>query len=517
VGSFWPHVAPSIQLQRNVSKVLLSEQAVTAPRAMTIAAVRRFICLTLFVWGSRYATAADERFIDAHGSAIEALLKESLDGSNAGMVIGLLDSTGTRVFSAGKLDDGTEAKVDGDTVFEIGSCTKVFTTLLACEMARRGEVNLEDPVAKHLPPEVKVPAFEGKQITLRHLAAQESGLPWHADSHQRIFQHSSGRAALEELRKAADAYTAEDLYEFLAGHTLSRAPGSQFQYSNVGMALLGRALELRMGETYETLVVNRICRPLKMNDTRITLTPDQKTRLARGHWADGTLAENINFQVMAPAGSLLSTTNDLLKFLSATLALTDSDLRPAMEEMQVVRHVDAPKFGTTAMPWWDLGVYQPPGSQLLGHGGGGFGYLAFIGFDRLKRRGVVALTNQLAVNPEGIVWTLLQGLPLSRENVTYLVREIVGVGVALDEDKATGTLRITSVYLKSPAGLAGLSAGLRIEKINGVSVQGKSLQDCLGMMKGSVGTKVSFDVVNPETKENKTVELTRQKFVTTTG
>ena len=97
------------------------------------------------------------------------------------------------------------------------------------------------------------------------------------------------------------------------------------------------------------------------------------------------------------------------------------------------------------------------------------------------------------------------------------MREIVGIGTALDTDKATGWLRITSVYPKSPVGQAGLSAGLLIRKINGVSVEGKSVQECLGMIGGQAGTKVRFEIINPERKETNTVELTRQKFVTSTG
>ena len=185
--------------------------------------------------------------------------------------------------------------------------------------------------------------------------------------------------------------------------------------------------------------------------------------------------------------------------------------------MQIVRHTDSPRFGRTAMPWLDEGMYQPPGSELLAHGGGGFGYLAFIGFDKKQRRAVVVLSNQMAVNPAGVGWTILQGMPLSHENVTYFVREIVGIGMALDADKATGMVRITSVYPKSPAGKAGLTAGLVIQKINGVSVEGKSLQECLGMIGGQAGTKVRFEIFNPERKGTNTVELTRQKFVTSTG
>ena len=77
-----------------------------------------------------------------------------------------------------------------------------------------------------------------------------------------------------------------------------------------------------------------------------------------------------------------------------------------------------------------------------------------------KRRGVVVLTNQMKVIPYNIGWTLLQGMPLTRENITYGVREIVGLGIALDTDEKSGAVRISAVFPKSPAGEAGLAAGL---------------------------------------------------------
>lgn len=484
---------------------------------MNLAKALRFVCFTLLMLVATLPAVAQKDFTDADAHAVQVFLRKTFTNDNAGMVIGILDQHGSRVFSAGKLDNGTDQEVNGDTVFEIGSVTKVFTSLLALDMARRGEVKLDDPVVKFLPARVKVPAYEGKEITLRNLATQDSGLPWNPDNLDKILLRDPKKPSLKEFKEACDAYTAEDLYAFLARHKLTNAPGTRFQYSNVGMALLGHAMALRAGESYESLVVNRIARPLKMDSTRITLTPEQKARLARGHWADGKPSENVKFQVTASAGALLSTANDLLKFLSANLSLTRIELSPLMEEMQIIRHADAPKFGKTAMPWFDEGVYQPPGSELLGHGGGGFGYLAFIGFDKKQRRGVVVLSNQMAVNPSGVGWTILQGMPLSRENVTYFVREIVGIGMALDADRATGMVRITSVYPKSPAGQAGLSAGLLIWKINGVSVEGKSVQECLGMISGQAGTKVRFEIFNSERKETNTVELTRQRFVTSTG
>jgi D-alanyl-D-alanine-carboxypeptidase/D-alanyl-D-alanine-endopeptidase len=495
-------------------RVQLPFPAIIESHGVRIPLLFGFICSTAIGLTFQIAAAAEDGFTIVEADQIQAFLRDNFANGNAGMVIGLLDKDGGRAFAAGKLDNGTDQEVNGDTIFEIGSTTKVFTSLLALDMDRRGEIKLDDPVAKYLPNRVKIPSYDGRQISFRHLAAQDSGLPWNPEDLDQILQQTPKESSLRKFKNACDAYTAEDLYTFLAKYELTSAPGTKFQYSNVGMALLGHALALKAGESYESLVVERICRPLKMDSTCITLTTEQKTRLARGHFDDGTLGENVSFQVMASAGSLLSTTNDLLKFLSANLSFTQTELGQPMQEMQVIRHSGEPRFGNTAMPWFDDAVYQPPGMELLAHGGGGFGYLAFMGFDKRKRRGVVILSNQMAVNPSGVGWTILQGMPLTPENIRYIVREIVGVGVALDADKKTGLLRITTVYPKSPAAQAGLSAGLLIQKINGISVEGKEVRECVAMLGGPPGGAVELEISDPDGKETRTVEVTRQKFIT---
>jgi CubicO group peptidase (beta-lactamase class C family) len=174
---------------------------------MTKSTIRRIVGFTLLIMAARYSAAAQDGFTNEE--PIKAFLNENFSKGNVGMVVGIVDGRGSRIFGRGKLDNGTDQEVNGDTVFEIGSCTKAFTALLALDMARRGEWGIDDSVSRHLPERIKVPAFEGRPITLRHLAAQESGLPWHSDGHERIFQQSSGQSALKELKAAADAYTAE--------------------------------------------------------------------------------------------------------------------------------------------------------------------------------------------------------------------------------------------------------------------------------------------------------------------
>jgi len=451
------------------------------------------------------------RFVDGNAKTVEAFLYENFDDRNFGMVVGLLDEHGSRVYSAGKLDNATDRSVDGDTLFEIGSVTKVFTALLLLEAAQRGEVNVDDPVAKYLPKTARMPARNGKEIKLINLAAQDSGLPNNPT-------HPSGKApealSLEERKELVESCTVDDLYTFASGHQLAHDPGERFIYSNVGMAILGQILMQRTGKDYESLVVDRICRPLKMESTCITLTHAQRDRLATSHLDDGVASERLHLKGMVGSGALLSTANDLLRFLSATLALTETHLKSQMEEMQKVRHTNSTEFGRTATPWWDQGVYNPPGADLLGHAGGTYGSKAFIGFDKAKRRGVVVLTNQARIAPNNVGWVLLQEVPLVPENIVSLVREVIGIGVAVESDKASGLLRVSHVFPNSSAGKAGLSKGLLVQTINDVSVERKALADCLTMLAVPNGTKVRLDLFDPEVKQNRTVELTRRKFIT---
>ena len=212
--------------------------------------------------------AADAEYRDS----IAAFLHEHFDQQNAGMVVALVDEDGTKILAAGKLGNDAGDRVDGDTVFEIGSVTKTFTVLLLLDAVQRGEVSLDDPAAKYLPAEVKLPTHNGKDITLLNLAAQDSGLPFNANNH-------TGGDWAERFAN----YTVPRMYDFLSRSQLAQAPGEKFQYSNIGMGLLGHALARNAGSDFESLVKERICRPLSMQSTGISLSPAQAARFAVGH------------------------------------------------------------------------------------------------------------------------------------------------------------------------------------------------------------------------------------------
>jgi CubicO group peptidase (beta-lactamase class C family) len=477
---------------------------------MNTRTIRFAVAALLFA--AQLPTAAQNHFTDADAEGIKAFLHDNFQQTNACIVIGLVDEWGSRIFSAGKLNNGTDQEVNGDTVFFIGSATKTFTTLLLEDMVERGEMRLDDPAAKYLPKSVRVPTHGDKEITLLDLATHTAGFPINPDN-------MSGANVKEQY----ETYTVEKMYAFLSGYTLSRDPGTEFEYSNLGMSLLGHIIALKAGTDFETAVVDRICRPLHMDSTCITPTPELKVRLAIGHESSGERSLPWNLKVYAPAGAVHSTANDLLKYMSANAGLTRSKLTPLMEKTHVIRFKDShglpgiadkALFGHTAMDWVDRGVYQPPGMDLLGHAGGAGSYHAWIGFDKKQQRGVVVLSTANDLSVETIGWTLLQRLPLTSQSAAELVREIVGLGLAFDLDKKTRKIHITKVYPTSPAGQAGLSAGLIIRSINGVSVEGKSLTDCMKIMRGPAGTTVRLELVNSDRGEINTVELTKQKFLT---
>jgi CubicO group peptidase (beta-lactamase class C family) len=339
------------------------------------------LVMTLLCVTARHLHAAASTPVDAD---IKSLLRDRVAQPNHGtcLVAGVIDATGSKVVSYGNLSESNPRAADGDTVFEIGSATKVFTGLLLADAAQRGEVALDDPVSKFLPQSAKTPSRNGRQITLLDLATHTSGLPRLPDN----------LAPSDPANPYAD-YTPEKLYQFLSGYKLPREIGSKFEYSNLGVGLLGHALALRAATGYEDLLVGRIAAPLGMNATRISLSPDLKSRLAQGHGVDGQPAANWDMATLAGAGGVRSTANDLLKFVAANLGVNKSPLWPAMQLSQKPHHDAGSPNMDVALCWH---IAKSPNGNVVWHNGETGGYHSFIAFDPATKRGVVVLSNAAA-------------------------------------------------------------------------------------------------------------------------
>jgi CubicO group peptidase (beta-lactamase class C family) len=311
-------------------------------------------------------------------SEIRRILVDRIDGAwkGVGIVVGVIEPKGTRLVAYGSLDQGDKRPLDGNTIFEIGSVTEVFTSLLLADMVQRGEVALSDPVAKYLPAGVKVPERGGRRITLEDLSTHTSGLP----------RLPSNLKPANPANPYAD-YSTERLYEFLSTYKLWRDIGSGFEYSNLGGGLLGHALARRAGMTYEALVTSRIAQPLEMRSTGITLSAEMKARLALGHNDKLAAVPNFDYQALAGTGALRSSANDLMVFLSANLGYSKSPLAPAMAAMLKVRRKTTSPGTEMALGW----LVDRDG--IVWRNGSTAGYRSFVVYDPKSRVGLVVLSN----------------------------------------------------------------------------------------------------------------------------
>ena len=299
------------------------------------------------------------------------------------IVVGMVSPNGTQVSGYGNISSFDSTEVDGNTVFDVASISKTFVAIILVDMVNQGLVNLNDPIEKYLPVDnVTVPSYNGHKITLENLATHTSGLPdfptgW-------IRNHS---------------YTTQQVYDFVSNATLSSKPGTKANYSDIGMGLLGHILSLRAGVSFDQLVKDRILNVLamdstgmRMNTSGISVPEDIKSRYATGHIAGKEV--NLEFipETIESAGAMYSSTNDLLKYLSANIGLIQTKINDSIQETHLIRH----SFGQTSenkslKDYIGLGwtVTTDFGKEVIWHTGSIDGYTSIIGFNPSKQIGLV--------------------------------------------------------------------------------------------------------------------------------
>ena len=346
------------------------------------------------------------------------------------IAVGLIDSNGTDFYSHGKISNTSNTAVDENTIFAIGSITKVFATTLLADMVNQGLVKLDDPFEKYLPSNIKVPQYNNHKITVEDLATHTSGLPYFPSNYCSSFDHTStayqnSAQYRKDLMDCTKNYTFDKFYQALSNTTLSRDSGTKFEYSNFGIGLLGHILRLKSNmSSFDELLSKRILNVLGMNNTGIDLSDEQKSRLAIGHFDGGQELPTWNAsEPLTPGPALHSTVSDLLKFLSANMGLIKTKLNDAMQETQFIRHTtnhllpnDEPaSFHTDKFDSDKLGFYVGLGwiittnfgQEMIWHSGSTpDGYNAFIAFNPVKQQGLVILCSVDAsnVNISGIIF-----------------------------------------------------------------------------------------------------------------
>lgn len=309
---------------------------------------------------------------------VDAIVQPLVDDGNAqSIVVGIIDSSGTHVYGYGKISKEVDRAPDGKTVFEIGGLTTPLTGTMMAVMKQDGVINYEDPLQNYLPTDVKL-EVKDQPITLLDLATHHSGLPVMPDN----------ASAVTDPKGPFADYNEEKLNAFLKSYKPTRAPGAEYEYSNLGIGILGHVLAKHANMSYEQMVHDRVLEPLQMTDTTMTLNESQKSRFAPGHDADGKVTSNWIFNdAVAGAGGLRSTCDDLIKFAEVQIHPPDGKLGDAIRETHESR---AP-----VLPGREIGLTWmiDAGGICVWHQGDTGGYQSFLACGPEAGVGVVMLAN----------------------------------------------------------------------------------------------------------------------------
>jgi CubicO group peptidase (beta-lactamase class C family) len=268
------------------------------------------------------------------------------------------------------LDTGVEATTD--SLFQIGSITKVWTTTVVMGLVEGRLVELDAPLRRYLPEFAVLEDGVADHVTIRHLLTHSSGIDG-----DNFADTGRGDDALEKY-----VATCASLRQV---HPV----GATMSYCNTGFSLLGRVIEIATGETWDTTMRHRLFEPLRLTHTATLPEDVLRFRAAMGHIRPGDELITAPMwglpRTAGPAGAICSTASEVVRFAQLHLEGGTLDgeqvLQPssvaAMQEPQVA--VPSGGVGTSAAHWglgWEL--FEWGGRRVIGHDGGTIGQVAFL-------------------------------------------------------------------------------------------------------------------------------------------
>ncbi len=311
---------------------------------------------------------------------VEEELKKRVDlGYNQHLVVGEISDGKTSFYHAGDFLFSPE-----NTLFEIGSITKLFTAHLALILEAEGLFNLGDSVASYLPSWIEI----DPKMQIHHLITHTSGIK-DPDSENYVHPRTGNTVRAAE-------FTIAELYTYLKKEHPS--PVNKPLYSNLGYGLLGYILEKVSGKPYERILKDKLLAPLQMESTYVNVSQSTKNRLVQGTNM-GKSAPYWNLSHLPGFASLKSTAKDLASYLDALFSTKNSPLNK-----EIIAKLCAPAFdleipgvvstyGLTIDKRFDGEFYAAAGTTL--------GFSSFIGFDIKRKKGIILLTDASSVDSLG--------------------------------------------------------------------------------------------------------------------
>lgn len=328
---------------------------------------------------------------------IHELAAELLRENARAVGVAVIDERSARHYALGprSVREPDGPAFDADTTFEIGSVSKVFAGLMLADAEQRGELTLDDPIARELP-DWKLPEHNGRAMTLRHAATHLTGLPNMPGNWQTV-------------DKGRTRYTHAHFREYLASHVLATTPGERYVYSNLGSALIALALEHKTGRAYSELLTDRIFAPLGLQRTGYS---DKRYRID-ANMLDGYEEDDapsiprLDVSPVGPCCVIRSSLRDMSQFATAAL-------NP--------KHPLAAVFVRAAEPQRPLDPLEPEGRwialgweldrrfNILRKSGQVAGYRSELMLQPSEQRGLFVVVNSMHADITGLSNRLIETL-----------------------------------------------------------------------------------------------------------
>ncbi len=299
-----------------------------------------------------------------------------ISGDRPGIAIGIYDNGQVSYYNYGVQHLQNGGAIDEHTLFEIGSLTKPFTASLLAIMAEKGEVAMDDSLQPYLPADISLIQKGNEPIRLSHLVNHTSGWP-------RIPDNTSEDSPFYP-------YSINDLKDFINGYKPPRKAGIKYEYSNLGMGLLGYILKEERHSSYFDLVQSELLVPLNMNETFLNAEGYTSSKVAQGYEGNEERDPMLFSEVFEGAGVLNSTSADMVKFIEAQFETTATPLNLGLAKTHEATFTvtDVTDVG---MGWL---ITRLEDDQLVHwHNGGTAAFNSYMAFNKETQKGVVLLMN----------------------------------------------------------------------------------------------------------------------------
>ncbi len=356
--------------------------------------IRFFICFVLSIFSFTLISHAQEKF--KYEAKLKELAAPYIENKvfQSAMVGVVLDGK-SWFLPLGKLSASNESAPNQDTLYEIGSITKVFTaTLLADAVENQKSMKLDQTIADVLPELARLNQEVASKVTLKHLAQHMSGLPRMPDN---IMPKDPNNPFADYDRKL--------LHEYFSTAKLSQEPGIKNDYSNLGVGLLGDILSANANTSYEQLLKDRILKPLSMSSTLVSVDAVAKQKLAPPTNSALVQDHAWDFDALAGAGAIRSSAGDMVKFLQANLNPPNNEIGKALELAQDISLPASDEHAAMGLCW----MIAADGSTHW-HNGQTGGYHSMVLFNRPFKAGLVFLCNTATMDVDQLAENMFQTL-----------------------------------------------------------------------------------------------------------